>query len=725
MSMVENAKKLAAYTAVENHVKDNTVVGIGSGSTVVYAVEKLTQKIRNENLKIICIPTSFQAEQLITQNNLVLGSLSQQPKASSIEVVIDGADEVDSDLTLIKGGGGCLLQEKIVASCSNEMIVIADFNKKSKKLGEQWKKGVPIEVVPLSYVPVMNKITTLFGGTAELRMAKMKAGPVVTDNGNFILDWKFPENEQYNWQSVSTTLKMIPGVVETGLFVNMAKKAYFGMSDGTVETLNYKTSPSSNPEERSQFLLSRDEQINLEVIGALPNEAISMIRIHWLMDLLKVSESGVSSLAAPAGLFRDNRKVHSLCWGLLEYCNLNPCNLNMITFHRKGGEVGSQVVQGGLELISHIMSNYQNLKGIPFGNDEGDVQTGWIKPLDWRGDVRYAALVIQVIIGHIKEMLVSRDIPFELLSNDNAFMSFSPHYFTQRTLLARFQINNTSPPHVQFFKKPVYSAMALLSLLGQEVKDVLYNPGEKGFSYIVTGSEQHDSFLGVVVNDRANETDQINSTISRLKLKIKLRKSKQFGVTVGYTLDNVWNSPYHVWMKSGCPDFPSLNVRREMRKAEGFRRIFINKIKPSQTHVDIDLKNLVVPSVLSINSCFYDDRVPGPVSDLHYINIFQNEILLLWKDTFVGRCILTYIVEFKTLRDASFYRINFDDSIFLSYHFDGYLSNAMSMTITALPKIIYILFQGSFIGTEGFYRVTAVDYWNRVSTFSNVVRVGN
>ncbi|KAK6635941.1 hypothetical protein RUM44_001196 [Polyplax serrata] len=569
--------------------------------------------------------------------------------------------------------------------------------------------------------------------------------------------------------------------------------------------------PSSNPEERSQFLLSRDEQINLEVIGALPNEAISMIRIHWLMDLLKVrldeskgpvfefelldrlirhlkrcnlnpifelmgnpsnyfhdfgkqnhvwsdllkqiknrykdifrseyvkkwrfeltnepdlksyniynftlnnylnyfraSESGVSSLAAPAGLFRDNRKVHSLCWGLLEYCNLNPCNLNMITFHRKGGEVGSQVVQGGLELISHIMSNYQNLKGIPFGNDEGDVQTGWIKPLDWRGDVRYAALVIQVIIGHIKEMLVSRDIPFELLSNDNAFMSFSPHYFTQRTLLARFQINNTSPPHVQFFKKPVYSAMALLSLLGQEVKDILYNPGEKGFSYIVTGSEQHDSFLGVVVNDRAiNETDQINSTISRLKLKIKLRKSNEFGVTVGYTLDNVWNSPYHVWMKSGCPDFPSLNIRREMRKAEGFRRIFINKIKPSQTHVDIELKNLVVPSVLSINSCFYDDRVPGPVSDLHYINIFQNEILLLWKDTFVGRCILTYIVEFKTLRDASFYRINFDDSIFLSYHFDGYLSN------------------GSFIGTEGFYRVTAVDYWNRVSTFSNVVRVGN
>lgn len=89
------------------------------------------------------------------------------------------------------------------------------------------------------------------------------------------------------------------------------------------------------------------------------------------------------------------------------------------------------------------------------------------------------------------------------------------------------------------------------------------------FSYIVTGSEQHDSFLGVVVNDRAiNETDQINSTISRLKLKIKLRKSNEFGVTVGYTLDNVWNSPYHVWMKSGCPDFPSLNIRREMRKAE-------------------------------------------------------------------------------------------------------------------------------------------------------------
>ncbi|EEB15179.1 Ribose-5-phosphate isomerase, putative [Pediculus humanus corporis] len=231
MSTVEEAKKCAAHSAVVNHVKNNSIVGIGSGSTVVYAVEKLADRIKNEKLHIICIPTSFQAEQLITENKLNLGSLSQYPE---IDVVIDGADEVDENLTLIKGGGGCLLQEKIIASCSKEMIVIADFNKKSKKLGEKWKKGVPIEVIPFCYVPIKNKIQLKFGGEAVLRMAKMKAGPVVTDNGNFILDWKFPENKDYNWEKISVDLKLIPGVVETGLFVNMAKKAYFGMSDGSV-----------------------------------------------------------------------------------------------------------------------------------------------------------------------------------------------------------------------------------------------------------------------------------------------------------------------------------------------------------------------------------------------------------------------------------------------------------------------------------------------------------
>ncbi|XP_061552111.1 ribose-5-phosphate isomerase [Phycodurus eques] len=230
VNMAEEAKKLAAYAAVDNHVKNNQVVGVGSGSTIVYAVDRLAARVRQEKMNIICVPTSFQARQLIVQHGLMLSDLDRHPE---LDVTIDGADEVDADLTLIKGGGGCLTQEKIVAGCARHFVVIADYRKDSKALGQQWKKGVPIEVVPMAYVPVSRKIVRLFGGEANLRMAVSKAGPVVTDNSNFILDWKF--ERPHNWKDVNSAIKMIPGVVETGLFVAMAERVYFGTEDGRVQ----------------------------------------------------------------------------------------------------------------------------------------------------------------------------------------------------------------------------------------------------------------------------------------------------------------------------------------------------------------------------------------------------------------------------------------------------------------------------------------------------------
>ncbi|XP_077419806.1 ribose-5-phosphate isomerase [Vanacampus margaritifer] len=228
-NMAEEAKKQAAYTAVDNHVQNNQVVGVGSGSTIVYAVHRLAERVRQEKLNIICVPTSFQARQLILQHGLMLSDLDRHPE---LDVAIDGADEVDADLTLIKGGGGCLTQEKIVASCARHFVVIADFRKDSKAIGQQWRKGVPIEVVPMAHVPVSRRIVQLFGGEVNLRMGVSKAGPVVTDNSNFILDWKF--ERAHCWGDVNKAIKMIPGVVETGLFVGMAERAYFGTEDGRV-----------------------------------------------------------------------------------------------------------------------------------------------------------------------------------------------------------------------------------------------------------------------------------------------------------------------------------------------------------------------------------------------------------------------------------------------------------------------------------------------------------
>ncbi|XP_033032652.1 ribose-5-phosphate isomerase isoform X5 [Trachypithecus francoisi] len=164
MSKAEEAKKLAGRAAVENH-----------------------------------------ARQLILQYGLTLSDLDRHPE---IDLAIDGADEVDADLNLIKGGGGCLTQEKIVAGYASRFIVIADFRKDSKNLGDQWHKGIPIEVIPMAYVPVSRAVSQKFGGVVELRMAVNKAGPVVTENGNFILDWKFDRVQK--WSAVNTAIKMIP-----------------------------------------------------------------------------------------------------------------------------------------------------------------------------------------------------------------------------------------------------------------------------------------------------------------------------------------------------------------------------------------------------------------------------------------------------------------------------------------------------------------------------------
>nr|CAD7408487.1 unnamed protein product [Timema poppensis] len=189
------------------------------------------ERVARENLNLVCVPTSFQAKQLILQHSLTLGELESFPQ---LDCVIDGADEVDPNMTLIKGGGGCLTQEKIVASCSERLVIIVDYTKESLHLGQRYTKGVPVEVLPLAYVPVQRKIEDMFGGRAELRMAKMKAGPLVTDNGNFILDWKFPPSLS-DWRAVNQGVSMIPGVVETGLFVGMTTQVYYGMADGSVK----------------------------------------------------------------------------------------------------------------------------------------------------------------------------------------------------------------------------------------------------------------------------------------------------------------------------------------------------------------------------------------------------------------------------------------------------------------------------------------------------------
>jgi len=209
-NLIELGKKNAAIKAVEENIKKNMIVGIGSGSTIVYAVQRLGEINNEKSLNLKCIPSSFQAYQLIIQNGLELVSLEQYPE---IDIDFDGADEIDKDLNLIKGGGGCLVQEKILASNSKNLIIIVDFRKNSETLGTKWSQGIPIEVIPMAYFPIMKKFKNL-GGKPVLRMAKSKSGPLITDNGNFIIDVDFGKIDDPI--ELNKQLMPIPGVVDTG-----------------------------------------------------------------------------------------------------------------------------------------------------------------------------------------------------------------------------------------------------------------------------------------------------------------------------------------------------------------------------------------------------------------------------------------------------------------------------------------------------------------------------
>ncbi|KAF3992585.1 hypothetical protein FT663_02238 [Candidozyma haemuli var. vulneris] len=231
-NLIESAKKAAAYKAVDENLPENVgVVGIGSGSTVVYAAERLGQ-LSNKG-SFVCIPTGFQSKQLIIDNGLQIGTIEQYPR---IDIAFDGADEVDPKLNLIKGGGACLFQEKLVAQAAKTFIVVADFRKKSPDyLGVSWRRGVPIEIVPNSYAKVTLDLQELGADTVVLRQGgAAKAGPVITDNNNFIIDADFGSIEDP--ASLHAKIKALVGVVDTGLFTNMTAKAYFGEEDGEVLT---------------------------------------------------------------------------------------------------------------------------------------------------------------------------------------------------------------------------------------------------------------------------------------------------------------------------------------------------------------------------------------------------------------------------------------------------------------------------------------------------------
>ena len=222
MDDLQTQMKQAVADAAVEQIRDGMVLGLGSGSTAALMIRGLGAKLAKGELKnIVGVPTSFQGEVLAAELKIPLLSLNAVDR---IDLAIDGADEVDPGFQLIKGGGACHVQEKLVAARADRFVIVVDATKLVDRLNLAFL--LPVEVLPGAWRQVKQQLEGM-GGVAELRMAQRKAGPVVTDQGNLVLDLKM-DGGISDPAGLEQAINNVPGVLENGLFVNLADEVLVG-----------------------------------------------------------------------------------------------------------------------------------------------------------------------------------------------------------------------------------------------------------------------------------------------------------------------------------------------------------------------------------------------------------------------------------------------------------------------------------------------------------------
>ncbi len=226
--MSDQAKRLVGEE-VAGWVENGMVLGLGTGSTAAMAIRALGRRLEGESLDVVGIPTSFFAERLARECGIPLATLDSRP---DIDLAFDGADEVDGDLNLIKGRGAAHTREKVVASAARRFVVLVDHGKLVDRLGTKFP--VPVEVVPMAAAPVMRRLRDM-GAACDLRMGQQKDGPVVSDQGMWIIDARFPGIDDPSL--LARELSTIAGVVDHGIFVGLTSDVLVGNADGSVTHL--------------------------------------------------------------------------------------------------------------------------------------------------------------------------------------------------------------------------------------------------------------------------------------------------------------------------------------------------------------------------------------------------------------------------------------------------------------------------------------------------------
>ncbi|KAF4526099.1 hypothetical protein B566_EDAN007593, partial [Ephemera danica] len=243
---------------------------------------------------------------------------------------------------------------------------------------------------------------------------------------------------------------------------------------------------------------------------------------------------------------------------------------------------------------------------------EADPLTGWWRAEEWRADVRYAAMVARGVVDHLHLLVRKPHFPLQFLSNDNAFLSTAPNYFTQRTLLARSVMNDTQPSHTQFILKPVYIALALLSLLGDRELPLAVSSNDTRVSLLAAGSwPKNGAFsatLLIVVNNETYNGDpklQIN-----FNLTLPLSAWDKNGIEPRYTIfviDNHRSNPSAAWQQAGAPTYPNRDLRSNMRAVQDSFRPVATAHVPESGSISL---NLSLPSVALVQLCYQPHQIP-------------------------------------------------------------------------------------------------------------------
>ncbi|XP_011178361.1 alpha-L-iduronidase isoform X2 [Zeugodacus cucurbitae] len=409
------------------------------------------------------------------------------------------------------------------------------------------------------------------------------------------------------------------------------------------------------------------------------------------------------TLRGPAGLFKSKRK-HPLCWALIQNCNkhMDHCPINVLTYHRKGQGLASEVLEASRKLLKKIYGNYANINMLPVSNDEADPIAGWSTPQDFYEDVRYAAKLVYIVFLHWHAKLNFREFKYlESISHDNAFISYHPFEFTQRTLLAHFRMNNSQPVHSQFIQKPVYAALGMLSKLAPiaaDIEDIKLSTSNDVLWLLKTSSTVNNPlYLSWLLLPGENTKRIENFTLHR-HLPFQLCSIETFAYVVEL-LEKGKTDPAYFWRtQGGSRPFPNAMERAAMRLAQTPRLQASGILLMPEFRLNIG--DFQLPWILLLRVCSSFLPILKQPEPPTITKITVGEIFISWYEIAnTTQCLKTYEVWFQVNKTTDW---NF---ISENWHLP-------------FPSFQYAPISSC---VNGFYKVRAVDIFNRKSNFSDTV----